>query len=142
MVTSRASILSGLIAACVLTPLIGVKAATPKAAAGLLDYQRCATTGRFRLGVRLLADADAQIRAANYHLADDLLDAGGDAIETQILDAREAKHALELDDTLNQVTLAANAKYARNPHRDTLVRRALLVDYIAQCKAEDRRPSK
>jgi hypothetical protein len=141
MATSRASILSGLIAACVLAPPLGAQAATSKAAPSLAPYQRCTNTYRFKIGVRLLAAADAQMRAANYRLARDLLDGGYVAVEDQLFDARQAKDTLGLDDSLNVVSVAANAKYAHNPHRDTLVQRALLVDAIAQCKEEDRTPA-
>jgi hypothetical protein len=75
-------------------------------------------------------------------MADDLLDGGYVAVEDQLIDVREEKHTLGLDDSQNVVLLTANTKYAHDPHRDTLGRRALLADAIAQCKAEDLAPSK
>lgn len=142
MATSRAFILSSLISMAALVLPLGVKAAPSSAPTGPFSYRRCAHTLRFELGVRLLADADTQIHAANYPLADDLLDGGHVAVRDQIFDAREAKQALVLDNSLNHVLLTANARYAHDPHRDTLVKRALLADDISRCQAEDHRPHK
>jgi hypothetical protein len=145
MAISRASIPSRLVGALLLAAHLalpsGARAAPSRTPAGLPEYQRCTHGLRFGLGVRLLADADAQIRASNYRLADDLLDAGDVEVEEEILDARQAKHAIVFDDSYSHAFMAAKTKYAHDPHRDTLAKRAVLVDDIERCKAEDRMPA-